>query len=209
VGAAGEAGDPRRNTGTVVLVAPTEREVRIELGYVTNTFISAARAGRIQDEYMLPAFREGDYGTGILLGVTALAQDYASHFGFELTGEVPALPERGTTRGGSPNRMLIFVVLIIIFFLLANRRRGGGGGGRRRRTGRAAAEARHRTHHPPDPDGRAGARRLRSRWLRWGRFRWRGLRRWRLRGLRRRWWFRRRGRGTRVVRWDNQQAHRY
>ena len=84
IGPAGEAGDRFRNTGAVVLVAPTERRLRLELGTTTNTFITAAEAGRIRDGYMLPSFREGDFGTGIYQGVAGLALEYAENFGFEL-----------------------------------------------------------------------------------------------------------------------------
>src|SRR5919108_61962 len=70
VGRAGEPGDPARNTGLIILVVPKETsptgrgELRIETGLGTNTFITAAEAGRIADLHMIPAFRAGDYGTG-------------------------------------------------------------------------------------------------------------------------------------------------
>ena len=89
VGKSGKPNDPARNTGVIVMVVPAERESRIELGYGANTFITAAESGRIQDRYMLPSFRQGDFGTGILQGVHAIAQEFAREFGFQLTGEVP------------------------------------------------------------------------------------------------------------------------
>src|SRR5690606_8214828 len=91
VGRRGEPGDPARNTGVVVLVIPRETSLdgrghlKIETGIGTTTFITAAEAGRIADRYMVPAFRDGDYGRGILGGVVAIAQEYAERFGFELT----------------------------------------------------------------------------------------------------------------------------
>ncbi|MDQ3555517.1 MAG: TPM domain-containing protein, partial [Gemmatimonadota bacterium] len=130
VGAAGEVGERGRNSGAVVLVVPTERQLKIELGYGANTFITAAEAGRVRD-LMTPAFQEGDFGTGILLGVGALAQEYAREFGFQLTGNVPALPEQRTQRGrGGGGGTLLLVIAILIFFALANRGGRGGGGGR-------------------------------------------------------------------------------
>ena len=32
----------------------------------TNQFITAAAAGRIADDYMVPHFRNNDYGTGLM-----------------------------------------------------------------------------------------------------------------------------------------------
>src|SRR5690606_25948933 len=75
VGQKGDTGDPNRNTGTVVLVIPRETSddgrghLKIETGTGTTTFITAAEAGRVADRYLVPEFRRGDYGTGILMGV--------------------------------------------------------------------------------------------------------------------------------------------
>jgi uncharacterized protein len=84
VGFAGAKDDPRTNTGVVVLVAPTERRSRIELGYGAEAFISDSLAGRILDEQMLPSLRQGDIGLGVLRSVNAVAQAFAHRFDFDL-----------------------------------------------------------------------------------------------------------------------------
>ncbi|HKJ92648.1 MAG TPA: TPM domain-containing protein, partial [Longimicrobiales bacterium] len=100
IGQKGQPGDPNRNTGAVVLVVPKESSpdgrghLKIELGTNTNTFITAADAGRIRDDFMVPAFQQRDYGRGILLGVAAVALHYADHFGFTLTGDAPRTVQR-------------------------------------------------------------------------------------------------------------------
>ena len=129
-------GDSTANTGTLLLVAVSERQVRIELGYGTNTFITAAEAGRVRDEVILPAFRQGRFGPGIEAGVGAIAQQYAGRFGFQLTGAVPAEPQRPATRtgrGGGGMSPGLVIMMLIFFFLFFRGRGGGGGGGRRRR----------------------------------------------------------------------------
>jgi uncharacterized protein len=88
VGAKGEPGDPARNTGVIILVAPNDRELKIELGYGANAFITATEAGRIADDLMVPAFREGDFSTGTLRAVEAIAVAFAERFNFQLTGNV-------------------------------------------------------------------------------------------------------------------------
>lgn len=139
IGPAGAAGDQQRNTGAVVLVVPRETSVdgrghlKIELGDVTSTFITATEAGRIRDQLMIPAFREQDYGGGILLGVVALAEMYAEQFDFELTGDYPRLeqPVGGDgERGGGPSPFTI-IVLVLLFLWVSRMFRGGGGGGGR------------------------------------------------------------------------------
>ncbi len=138
VGRRGDPGDPTRNTGMVVLVIPRESSddgrghLKIETGTGTTTFVTAAEAGRVADRYMIPAFREQDYGTGILMGVVALAQMYAEQFDFELTGDVPALPQQpADPRGGGGASGIIFFVIVMIFLILSRLGRGGGGRGGR------------------------------------------------------------------------------
>lgn len=127
IGAAGEAGDRSRNTGTVVLVVPKETapnrrgELKIELGSNTSTFITAAETGRIRDMYMIPAFREGDYGSGITAGVAALAMEYAENFGFELTGE--NRPAEQPPGGGGGGSWVVWLVLFFVMFSFLGRRR--------------------------------------------------------------------------------------
>jgi uncharacterized protein len=84
VGFRGAKDDPRTNTGVIVLVAPSERRVRIELGYGAEAFISDSLAGRIIDEQMLPSIRHGDIGRGVLRGVSAVGNEFARRFEFDL-----------------------------------------------------------------------------------------------------------------------------
>ena len=59
-----KVGDKQTNNGAVMLVAPNDRQVRIEIGYGLEGIITDARAGRIIDEYMLPYFKDNDYENG-------------------------------------------------------------------------------------------------------------------------------------------------
>ena len=146
IGPGGEAGDRARNTGAVILVVPKETSedgsghMKIELGDNTSTFVTATEAGRIRDRLMIPAFSEGDYGGGILLGTVALAEMYAEQFGFELTGDYPREqqpPVGGGGGGGGPGRFVVIALLIFFvsrFFFRGNGCLGGPRiGGRRRR----------------------------------------------------------------------------
>src|SRR5690606_17895469 len=123
------------NTGIVVLVVPKETapdgrgQLKIETGTGTTRFITAAEAGRVADAYMIPYFREGDYGMGIYAGVMALAAMYAEEFGFELTGEVPA--PRGRGQEGSP--IMAFVLAAFVIYMILRAFTGGPRGGGRRR----------------------------------------------------------------------------
>lgn len=58
--------------GVLVVVAKDERRMRIQVGYGLEQTISDETAARVIDEYLTPAFRDGDYAGGLLRGSDAL-----------------------------------------------------------------------------------------------------------------------------------------
>ncbi len=79
VGKNAKPGDPARNTGVIILVVPKETssdhrgQLRTEVGYGAEGFITDATTGQIRDE-ALTLFRQGDYGGGIELMTLRVAQ---------------------------------------------------------------------------------------------------------------------------------------
>ena len=66
-------GDPERRDGLLLLVAPSERKVRIEVGRGLEASVRDEDAAAIIQEAILPHFRAGDYQRGIEAGVTGLS----------------------------------------------------------------------------------------------------------------------------------------
>jgi uncharacterized protein len=62
-------GDKKRNDGLVLLIAPTERMVRIEVGYGLEGSFSDAFAKSILDHNILPLFKGGQFDAGVEAGV--------------------------------------------------------------------------------------------------------------------------------------------
>ena len=58
--------------GAVLLIAPSERKVRIAVGYGLEKILTDAVCKEIIQEQMLPSFRKGDLPHGIGAGVDAL-----------------------------------------------------------------------------------------------------------------------------------------
>lgn len=63
------------NDGVLLVVAPTERKVRIEIGKGLEATLTNAEAQRIIDTDILPAFRSGDFVRGIDSGVDGVIRD--------------------------------------------------------------------------------------------------------------------------------------
>ena len=99
VGKKAQPGDRARNTGVIILVVPKETSadgrghVRIETGSGAEGFITDGVAGQIRDE-AIPYFRQRDYGAGIVLMTTRVAQRFATEFGFALDSSIVAANPR-------------------------------------------------------------------------------------------------------------------
>ncbi len=127
-------GSRKENRGVLLLVAPKDRQYKIEVGYGLEPVINDARAGDIGRE-MVPDFRRQDYSAAVLLGTTRIAQLIAADKGVQLTG-VPAMRARVPASQSSPLTpflviVIVFIVLGIISRVLRGPGRGprGGGGG--------------------------------------------------------------------------------
>lgn len=66
-------GQGEANNGILLLVAPNDRMVRIEVGYGLEGVMTDAYSSIIIRNDILPPFREGDYFRGIDAGVNAIA----------------------------------------------------------------------------------------------------------------------------------------
>ncbi len=62
-------GKKGKDNGVLILVCPTERKIRIEVGYGLEGILPDGLAGQIIRENFKPAFKTGDYSAGILSGV--------------------------------------------------------------------------------------------------------------------------------------------
>ena len=67
-------GKAAADNGVLVLVAPTERQMRIEVGYGLEGVLPDVLAGAIIRDDVVPHFRDGNYEAGILAGVRRVAE---------------------------------------------------------------------------------------------------------------------------------------
>ena len=138
VGAKAAIGDPRRNTGLVILLVPKNAndpnsgQVFIAPGQGLEGFVTDLQAGRVRDA-MLPFFRRGEYGPGLEQGVRQLAGMIARGMGATdsaLTAAAPP-PQPVAQRRELPIRTIIW--LVIILFVVGRALLSGSGRGRGRR----------------------------------------------------------------------------
>ncbi len=67
-------GDKDRNDGVLLLVAPNERKVRIEVGYGLEASLTDPFCAKVIRENMIPAFSNGNMEEGIVNGAARLIE---------------------------------------------------------------------------------------------------------------------------------------
>ncbi len=101
----GQAG---KNNGILLVVAPNERKVRIEVGRGLEPLMTDVMSGLIVNNAILPAFRRGDFSGGIRTGVRDIKD--------VLLGDAEAVKERAGGKRAPPETDPL-VVLFFVFWL--------------------------------------------------------------------------------------------
>jgi len=121
VATAWRLGDEKRDDGLVLLVARTERAVRIEVGYGLEGAVPDAVAARIIRDTIVPEFRQGKFDQGVQGGFDQLMR----------AAEGEALREgKPSPLVGAEWLRFLPIALIVILYLLGSM--SGPRGGRRR-----------------------------------------------------------------------------
>ena len=130
-------GQSEANNGIILIVAPAERKVRIEVGYGLEPIMTDALSHQIIQQQILPRFRDNDYPGGIAAGADAIiAQLQAPPQLAEQRALEAARAEQGSGSEGGSVFPLIFWMIILFFIIIPMLRSGFGGRkyrGRRRR----------------------------------------------------------------------------
>lgn len=117
-------GQADKNNGVLLLVAPQERKVAIEVGYGLEGMLTDAASKLIIENVILPQFRSGNFSGGIEAGVSAILQL------LEGTTDQAQLEERYQDRGSSNDistfELILFLIILIVIFAIVI---GGGGSG--------------------------------------------------------------------------------
>jgi uncharacterized protein len=111
-------GEKGRNTGALLVVAPSERKVRIEVGYGLEDRLTDAQSRIIIEQVILPQFRRGDFNAGVADGTAAMLR------------VLGGTPLKSAARGGGAQGSqdiagpaLIWLLLVIVFLFFSFRRR--------------------------------------------------------------------------------------
>lgn len=110
-------GEKGRDTGALMIVAPKERRVRIEVGYGLEGVVTDALSTVILQDRVLPRFRTGDYEGGVVGGADALIEQLSlPDDQAKAKAAASAEPQRASN-GSVPTVVLVLLGLWVLFGL--------------------------------------------------------------------------------------------
>jgi uncharacterized protein len=144
LGRAWGIGQKGQNNGALLIVAPNERKVRIEVGYGLEGMLTDALTSQIIRRDIIPRFKAGDMAGGVVAGADAIIKVVEMPEGDRaMAAAEAAQADRDRSRGPSLGTIIWLVIMLIwLFFAISRSKRGrrsgptiiwgpglGGGGG--------------------------------------------------------------------------------
>ena len=114
-------GGKKVNNGILVLIAVDDHKARIEVGYGLEGAIPDVTAKDIIDNDLAPAFRQGNYYSGLNSAVESLSK--------AATGEYHERRKRNDGGGRGGSILGVIIVMFVILMIVGRGGRGGRGGG--------------------------------------------------------------------------------
>jgi len=108
-------GEAKKNNGVLLLVAPTEHKVRIEVGYGLEGTLTDALSSVLISSDIVPRFKTGDFSGGIERGVDGII----SILNGDSAEWQPKVPLRSDDQFVSELIPILFVVIFITILVIA------------------------------------------------------------------------------------------
>ena len=118
-------GEKGKDNGLLILLAIKERKVWIEVGYGLEPWITDRFSGETSLQYMVPQFRNGAYGLGLLAGTARIVNRIAEGRQVKLEGFAT---EPEARRDGGSIWPLLPILIFFAILIISRIGRGGGGG---------------------------------------------------------------------------------
>lgn len=119
-------GQKDKRNGVVILIKPRNKfgrgEVNMAIGQGLEGALPDSRVGRIIDDYMMPALKQGDFYTAAYNGAMAVERAIGGEFSAEEEGEIHPLAIGAMI-------LVFFVFFIILIIIISKNEKKNGGDG--------------------------------------------------------------------------------
>ncbi|MGA9658940.1 MAG: TPM domain-containing protein, partial [Asticcacaulis sp.] len=110
-------GQTYKDNGILLIVAPNERKVRIEVGYGLEPVMTDAMSSIIIQRAILPQFKAGDYEAGIVAGTDSILQQLSLERGVAIQKAEEAKTQLAENpQKGFPLPAIIFILILLFMF---------------------------------------------------------------------------------------------
>ncbi len=111
-----------KNDGVLILVAPTEHKVSIEVGYGLEGDLTDAVSSVVISHAMVPKFKAGDYFSGVYAGI----EDVQKVVGGQGAQVVEAARNQSAPQATLADALPFIIFFIIVLFIIFRASRGRG-----------------------------------------------------------------------------------
>jgi uncharacterized protein len=131
LGRAWGAGQKGADNGILLIVAPNERRVTIQVGYGLEPVMTDALSSRIINGIILPKFKAGDMAGGIVAGAQAIGEqlkqplEAAEQKAKEAQDAATKARSRHKQGGGLPIGLLVWFIILVVILVPMLARFGG------------------------------------------------------------------------------------
>ncbi|WP_294256568.1 TPM domain-containing protein [uncultured Sphingomonas sp.] len=131
LGRAWGIGQKGANNGIILIVAPADRKVRIEVGYGLEPIMTDALSNQIISQVIVPKFKAGDMAGGIVAGAQAIAEqmkqplEAAEQKAKAAQDAATASSARKRQGGGLPIGLLFWFIILVVILVPMLARFGG------------------------------------------------------------------------------------
>jgi uncharacterized protein len=126
-------GESEKDNGVILIVAPNERKVRIEVGYGLEPVLTDGLSSSIVRNDITPRFKAGDFPGGINAGVDRIATQLTlpPEEAAKIAAAASAAAKKQASGSDRPNIGTILFLLFLFFFVIIPIMRSFSKGGRR------------------------------------------------------------------------------
>lgn len=111
-------GEKDKDTGVLLLLSTSDREIDIEVGYGLEGALPDGKTGRILDKYAIPHLKDDDFSTGLREAFTVLVNETATELGVTVDGYTPMEDDEENDEIGSKGAFIAFLISFIIALIL-------------------------------------------------------------------------------------------
>jgi len=115
-------GQKGKNNGVLLIVAPKEHKVRIEVGYGLEGTLTDATSRTIIESNILPAFKRGDFNGGVIAGTASILKVLGGNESAEPSADSSAPGDSDNVVVGLWNVFFLVLAILVVIKTLAPQR---------------------------------------------------------------------------------------